>query len=91
MYITPHTYLNAFSHSFLPMQGEVWDSCNGSNFYLRISQLPPGVLRGPIPPLVPQLASSSSSSGGTGGHQTVDELAKRMTSKWELDQTHTEL
>ena len=65
-------------------QGEVWDSCNGSNFYLRISQLPPGVLRGPIPPLVPPTVptAATSASGGAKGHQqSMEELAKRMTSE----------
>jgi hypothetical protein len=59
------------------IQGEVWDSNGGSNFYIRVSQLPPGVTRGPIPPLDPRARSNSSAS--TSSHQTLDEVARRHT------------
>jgi hypothetical protein len=56
----------------------VWDNCNGSNFYVRISQLPPGVLRGEIPPVVPFSSSGDGGGSGGGGVKSVDDLSRRM-------------
>ena len=53
----------------LPVQGQVWDNCNGNNFYHRISQLPSGVTRGPVPPVKPSAV------------HTLEEVAKRQASQ----------
>ncbi len=64
-------YPHVISPFFLTSQGEQWDSNNGSNFYARVSQLPPGVVRGPIP--TPAGVAALSSGGGQG----VEDVARR--------------